>query len=83
MSSSRQHQSSHLSHENVTQSPNPFEHYSQHSGNFTSLASASPTLSMLTRTHPPPDETPTLPPHLCPHHSLCLHTPSPTILRLV
>ncbi|MBW0514561.1 hypothetical protein O181_054276, partial [Austropuccinia psidii MF-1] len=27
--SSRQHQSSHVSHENVTQSPNPFQHYSQ------------------------------------------------------
>ncbi|MBW0585119.1 hypothetical protein O181_124834, partial [Austropuccinia psidii MF-1] len=31
-----------LSHENVTQSPNPFQHYSQCSGNFTSLAWASP-----------------------------------------
>ncbi|MBW0512862.1 hypothetical protein O181_052577 [Austropuccinia psidii MF-1] len=30
---------------------------------------------MLTRPHPPPDETPTLPPHRCPHHSLCFHTP--------
>ncbi|MBW0562776.1 hypothetical protein O181_102491 [Austropuccinia psidii MF-1] len=39
MSASRQRQSSH---ENVTQSPNPFQHYSQCSGNFTSLASASP-----------------------------------------
>ncbi|MBW0507172.1 hypothetical protein O181_046887 [Austropuccinia psidii MF-1] len=40
--SSRQRQSSHVSHANVTQSPNPFQHYSQCSGNFTSLASASP-----------------------------------------
>ncbi|MBW0557120.1 hypothetical protein O181_096835 [Austropuccinia psidii MF-1] len=40
--SSRQCQSSHVSHANVTQSPNPFQHYSQCSGNFTSLASASP-----------------------------------------
>ncbi|MBW0553432.1 hypothetical protein O181_093147 [Austropuccinia psidii MF-1] len=40
--SSRQCQSSHLSHENVTKSPNPFQHYSQCLGNFTSLASASP-----------------------------------------
>ncbi|MBW0568156.1 hypothetical protein O181_107871, partial [Austropuccinia psidii MF-1] len=39
---SRQRQSSHVSHENVTQSPNPFQHYSQCLGNFTSLASASP-----------------------------------------
>ncbi|MBW0592321.1 hypothetical protein O181_132036 [Austropuccinia psidii MF-1] len=31
-----------MSHENVTQSPNPFQHYSQCLGNFTSLASASP-----------------------------------------
>ncbi|MBW0514570.1 hypothetical protein O181_054285 [Austropuccinia psidii MF-1] len=30
---------------------------------------------MLTRPHPPPDETPTLPPHFCPHHSLAFHTP--------
>ncbi|MBW0497857.1 hypothetical protein O181_037572 [Austropuccinia psidii MF-1] len=63
-STSRQRQFSHVSHENVTQSPNPFQHYSQHLGNFTSLASASPTLSMLTRPHRPPDETPTLPPSL-------------------
>ncbi|MBW0588756.1 hypothetical protein O181_128471 [Austropuccinia psidii MF-1] len=60
---SRQRQ---LSHENVTQSPNPFQHYLQPLGNFTSLASASPTLSMLTHPHHPPDETPTLPPHLLP-----------------
>ncbi|MBW0588305.1 hypothetical protein O181_128020 [Austropuccinia psidii MF-1] len=40
--SSRQHQSSHVSHENVTQSPNPFQHYLQCSGHFTSLACASP-----------------------------------------
>ncbi|MBW0531871.1 hypothetical protein O181_071586 [Austropuccinia psidii MF-1] len=40
-SASRQHQSSHVSHENVTQSPNPFQHYSQCLGNFTSLASTS------------------------------------------
>ncbi|MBW0578058.1 hypothetical protein O181_117773, partial [Austropuccinia psidii MF-1] len=38
-SASRQRQSSH---ENVTQSPNPFQHYSPSSGNFTLLASASP-----------------------------------------
>ncbi|MBW0568717.1 hypothetical protein O181_108432 [Austropuccinia psidii MF-1] len=59
---SRQHQSSYVSHENVTQSPNPFQHYSQCAGILTSLASASPMLSMLTRPHRPPDETPTLPP---------------------
>ncbi|MBW0511789.1 hypothetical protein O181_051504 [Austropuccinia psidii MF-1] len=41
-SASRQRQSSHVSHDNVTQSPNPFQHYSQCLGNFTSLASASP-----------------------------------------
>ncbi|MBW0549323.1 hypothetical protein O181_089038 [Austropuccinia psidii MF-1] len=40
--SSRQRQSSHVSHENFTQIPNPFQHYSQCLGNFTSLASASP-----------------------------------------
>ncbi|MBW0561613.1 hypothetical protein O181_101328 [Austropuccinia psidii MF-1] len=51
---SRQRQSSHVSHENVTQSPNPFQHYAQRSCNFTSLASASPTLSMLTHPHRPP-----------------------------
>ncbi|MBW0536861.1 hypothetical protein O181_076576, partial [Austropuccinia psidii MF-1] len=28
---SRQRQSSHVSHENITQSPNPFQHYSQRS----------------------------------------------------
>ncbi|MBW0574594.1 hypothetical protein O181_114309 [Austropuccinia psidii MF-1] len=39
---SRQRQLSHVSHENVTQSPNPFQHYLQCSGNFTSLACASP-----------------------------------------
>ncbi|MBW0545773.1 hypothetical protein O181_085488 [Austropuccinia psidii MF-1] len=39
---SSKRQSSHVSHENVSQSPNPFQHYSQFSGNFTSLASASP-----------------------------------------
>ncbi|MBW0480057.1 hypothetical protein O181_019772 [Austropuccinia psidii MF-1] len=38
----QQHQSSHVSHENVTQSPNPFQHYLQFLGNFTPLASASP-----------------------------------------
>ncbi|MBW0593399.1 hypothetical protein O181_133114 [Austropuccinia psidii MF-1] len=42
MSASRQLQSSHVSHENVTQSPNPFQHYLQCLGNFTSLAGASP-----------------------------------------
>ncbi|MBW0568951.1 hypothetical protein O181_108666, partial [Austropuccinia psidii MF-1] len=74
-SASRQRQSSHVSHENVTQNPNPFQHYSQRLGNFTSLASASPTLSMLTRPNCPPDETPSLPPHLLtlshplPYHS--------------
>ncbi|MBW0516669.1 hypothetical protein O181_056384 [Austropuccinia psidii MF-1] len=31
---------------------------------------------MLTRLHPPPDETPTLPPHIRPHHSLCFCTPT-------
>ncbi|MBW0473663.1 hypothetical protein O181_013378 [Austropuccinia psidii MF-1] len=31
---------------------------------------------MLTRLHHPPDETPTLPPHLHPHHSLCFRTPT-------
>ncbi|MBW0518532.1 hypothetical protein O181_058247 [Austropuccinia psidii MF-1] len=39
---SRQRQLSHVSHENVTQSPNPFQHYSQCLGHFTSLASTSP-----------------------------------------
>ncbi|MBW0584138.1 hypothetical protein O181_123853 [Austropuccinia psidii MF-1] len=42
MSASRQRQSSHVSHENVTQSPNPFQHYLQCLGNFTSLACAFP-----------------------------------------
>ncbi|MBW0565440.1 hypothetical protein O181_105155 [Austropuccinia psidii MF-1] len=42
MSASRQCQSSLVSHENATQSPNPFQHYLQCSRNFTSLASASP-----------------------------------------
>ncbi|MBW0483406.1 hypothetical protein O181_023121 [Austropuccinia psidii MF-1] len=42
MPASRQRQSSHVSHENFTQTPNPFQHYSQCSGNFTSLACASP-----------------------------------------
>ncbi|MBW0559518.1 hypothetical protein O181_099233 [Austropuccinia psidii MF-1] len=32
---SRQRQLSYVSHENVTQSPNPFQHYSQRSGHFT------------------------------------------------
>ncbi|MBW0481100.1 hypothetical protein O181_020815 [Austropuccinia psidii MF-1] len=41
MSASRQRQSSHVSHENVTQSANPFKHYLQRLGNFTSLASTS------------------------------------------
>ncbi|MBW0565184.1 hypothetical protein O181_104899 [Austropuccinia psidii MF-1] len=62
MSASRQRQSSHVSHENFTQRPNPFQHYFQHSGIFTSLASASLRLSMLMSPHHPPDETPTLPP---------------------
>ncbi|MBW0549224.1 hypothetical protein O181_088939, partial [Austropuccinia psidii MF-1] len=39
---SRQRQLSHVEHENVTQIPNAFQHYSQCLGNFTSLASASP-----------------------------------------
>ncbi|MBW0470424.1 hypothetical protein O181_010139 [Austropuccinia psidii MF-1] len=30
----------------------------------------------------PPDVTPTLPPHLCPHHSLCLDTPASSSLPL-
>ncbi|MBW0575347.1 hypothetical protein O181_115062 [Austropuccinia psidii MF-1] len=42
MSASRQPQSSHVSHENVTQSSNPFQHYSQCLGNFTTLACTSP-----------------------------------------
>ncbi|MBW0577168.1 hypothetical protein O181_116883 [Austropuccinia psidii MF-1] len=42
---------------------------------------------MLTRPHPPPDETVTLPSHLFPHHSLCFRTPAsssprPKILTL-
>ncbi|MBW0517625.1 hypothetical protein O181_057340 [Austropuccinia psidii MF-1] len=41
-SASRQHQLSHVSHENVTQNPNPFQCYLQCLGNFTSLACASP-----------------------------------------
>ncbi|MBW0488637.1 hypothetical protein O181_028352 [Austropuccinia psidii MF-1] len=61
----RQRQSSHVSHENVTQSPNPFQHYLQFSGNFTSLASASPPnpprrFAYLRAQPPPPDETLTL-----------------------
>ncbi|MBW0561464.1 hypothetical protein O181_101179 [Austropuccinia psidii MF-1] len=36
MSASRQRQLSHVSHENVTQSPNPFPHYSQCLDNYTS-----------------------------------------------
>ncbi|MBW0489561.1 hypothetical protein O181_029276 [Austropuccinia psidii MF-1] len=32
---------------------------------------------MLMCPHPPPDETPTLPPHLHPYHSLSFRTPSP------
>ncbi|MBW0585123.1 hypothetical protein O181_124838 [Austropuccinia psidii MF-1] len=80
---SRQHQSSHVSHENVTQSPNPFQHYSQHSGNFTSLASASPpnppqhfaclrartALQMRLRHCPPSLASPLLTlSHPCPYH---------------
>ncbi|MBW0593779.1 hypothetical protein O181_133494, partial [Austropuccinia psidii MF-1] len=34
---------------------------------------------MLTRPHRPPDETPTLPPHLRPHNSLRFHTLALTI----
>ncbi|MBW0571610.1 hypothetical protein O181_111325 [Austropuccinia psidii MF-1] len=34
------------------------------------------------RPHRPPDDTPTLPPHLGPHHSLRFHTPSLTIFKL-
>ncbi|MBW0558714.1 hypothetical protein O181_098429 [Austropuccinia psidii MF-1] len=41
-SASRQCQLSQVSHENVTQSPNPFQHYLKCSGHFTSLACASP-----------------------------------------
>ncbi|MBW0577222.1 hypothetical protein O181_116937 [Austropuccinia psidii MF-1] len=37
---------------------------------------------MPTRMHRPPDETPRLPPNLCPHHSLCFHTPGLTIFML-
>ncbi|MBW0579185.1 hypothetical protein O181_118900, partial [Austropuccinia psidii MF-1] len=81
--SSRQRQSSHVSHENVTQSPSPLQHYLQCSGNFTSLASTSLTLCMLMRPHHPPDETPTLPSHLRPHHLLRFHTPTLTIFTLV
>ncbi|MBW0535592.1 hypothetical protein O181_075307 [Austropuccinia psidii MF-1] len=39
---SRQSQLSHVSHENVTQIPKPFQHYLQFLGTFTSLASTSP-----------------------------------------
>ncbi|MBW0484555.1 hypothetical protein O181_024270 [Austropuccinia psidii MF-1] len=42
-----------------------------------------PMLSMLRCPHRPPDKVPKLPPHLCPHHSLCFHTPALTILTLV
>ncbi|MBW0523876.1 hypothetical protein O181_063591 [Austropuccinia psidii MF-1] len=80
---SRQCQLSHVPHENVTQSSNPFQNYLQRLGIFTSLASASPMLSMLTRPHHHPDETLTLPPHLRHHHSLCFHTASLAILMLV
>ncbi|MBW0592040.1 hypothetical protein O181_131755 [Austropuccinia psidii MF-1] len=41
-SASRQRQLSHVSYESFTQRPNPFQHYSQCLGNFTSLASTSP-----------------------------------------
>ncbi|MBW0557977.1 hypothetical protein O181_097692 [Austropuccinia psidii MF-1] len=61
-SASRKRQASHVWHENVTQSPNPFQHYSKGLGNFTSLPSASQMLSMLTWPHRLPDETLTLPP---------------------
>ncbi|MBW0513234.1 hypothetical protein O181_052949 [Austropuccinia psidii MF-1] len=37
---------------------------------------------MLTRRHCPLDVTPTVPPHLRPHHSLRFHTPPLTILTL-
>ncbi|MBW0590431.1 hypothetical protein O181_130146 [Austropuccinia psidii MF-1] len=80
MSASRQGQPSHVSHDNFTQRPNPFQHYLQGLGNFTSLASASPMLSMLTRPHRPPDETPTLSPspssHPRPYHPYTRRVPS-------
>ncbi|MBW0475095.1 hypothetical protein O181_014810 [Austropuccinia psidii MF-1] len=84
---SRQHQLSHVSHENVTQSPNPFQHYLQFLGSFTSLASASPpnppqsfaclharTALQMRLRH--------CPPHLHPHHSLHFHTAALTIFML-
>ncbi|MBW0580191.1 hypothetical protein O181_119906 [Austropuccinia psidii MF-1] len=37
---------------------------------------------MLTRPHRPPNETPTLPAHLHPHHSIRFHTPALTIFML-
>ncbi|MBW0547352.1 hypothetical protein O181_087067 [Austropuccinia psidii MF-1] len=58
MSASRQGQSSHMSHENVTQSPNPTQHYLQSWGNYTSWCYPADAYAPT----PPPDETPTLPP---------------------
>ncbi|MBW0566579.1 hypothetical protein O181_106294 [Austropuccinia psidii MF-1] len=40
-------------------------------------------LRMLTSPHRPPDENPTLPPHLRPHHSLRFNTPAHTIFMLM
>ncbi|MBW0545353.1 hypothetical protein O181_085068 [Austropuccinia psidii MF-1] len=79
MSVSRQCQSSHVSHENVTQSPNPFQHYLQRLGNFTSLDSASPMLSMLTHPHCSPFvSSPLLMlSHPCPYHPYACVVPSP------
>ncbi|MBW0462523.1 hypothetical protein O181_002238 [Austropuccinia psidii MF-1] len=72
MSASRQHQLSHVSHENVTQSPIPFQHYSQGLGNYTSWCKAAHVYAPAppSRCHSDTD------PHPFPHHSLHFHTPA-------
>ncbi|MBW0498032.1 hypothetical protein O181_037747 [Austropuccinia psidii MF-1] len=66
-SASRQCQSSHASHENVTKRPNPFQYYSQCLGNYTSwcypAASTPPPLTIFTLLQ-------------IPHNSLRFHTPA-------
>ncbi|MBW0530833.1 hypothetical protein O181_070548 [Austropuccinia psidii MF-1] len=92
----QERQLSHVSHENVTQSPNPFQHYLQCLGNFTSLACASPPNAprrfacLRTRTplqmrlrHCPPISVLTTPYAFTPPPlpSLCSHGALPTCLR--
>ncbi|MBW0576420.1 hypothetical protein O181_116135 [Austropuccinia psidii MF-1] len=91
MSASRQRQLSHVSHENVTKSPNPFQHYSQCLGNFTSLACTSPpnpprhfaclrartALKMRLQHCPPSPSSPLLTlSHPCPYHLYAHVVPS-------